>query len=66
MSIGWLERSLHNTFPLLQIETFSLQVVQTKLQISLCGMRLMDFPLVLGIIDAILTYLVIMIQFDHK
>lgn len=53
-------------FLLLQIETFSLQVAHTKLQISLCGLHLLDFPLVLGIIDATFSYLVIMIQFDIK
>lgn len=54
------------SFSILQIETFSLQVLHTKVQITLCGMHLLNFPLILGIIDAIFSYLVIMIQFFHK
>ena len=51
---------------LFQIEMFSLQVLHTKLQVSLCGLHPLNFPLMLGIFNAVCSYLVIMIQFYNK
>jgi hypothetical protein len=45
---------------------FSLQVLHTKLHVSLCGLQRLDFPLVLGMTNAVFTYVVIMIQFYNK
>lgn len=51
-------------FCFFQIETFSYQVTLYKLQMNLFGMHKLDFPLVLAIVNAVISYLVIMVQFD--
>ena len=48
----------------LQIENFSLQVLHTKLQFSLCGMHRLDIRLLLSTMNAVIGYLVILIQFS--
>ena len=50
----------------MQIENFSNLVLHTKLRVGLCGMHPLDFPLVLSMLNAVLGYLVILIQFYHK
>lgn len=53
-------------FPPFQIEIFSLQVSLSQIRIDLFGMHDLDFALVLSIVNAVVSYLVIMIQFDTK
>ena len=50
----------------MQVEIFSVQVLHTRVQVDLCGLSPLGFPLLLGIFNAVCSYLVIMIQFYIK
>ncbi|XP_055691169.1 gustatory receptor for bitter taste 66a-like [Lutzomyia longipalpis] len=46
------------------VDIFSIQVVQNKLDITICGMFPLDYTLIASSLSSILSFLVIMIQFD--
>ncbi|KAJ9583545.1 hypothetical protein L9F63_022108 [Diploptera punctata] len=47
-----------------ELEEFSLQLLQRKVQFTACGLFPLDFTLLCSIIGAVTTYLVILIQFQ--
>ncbi|XP_055691170.1 gustatory receptor for bitter taste 66a-like [Lutzomyia longipalpis] len=46
------------------VDIFSIQVVQNKLDITICGMFPLDSTLIASSVSSILSFLIIMIQFD--
>ncbi|XP_059623004.1 putative gustatory receptor 97a [Phlebotomus argentipes] len=47
-----------------QVNIFSIQIVQDKLDITICGMFPLDFTLITSSVSSLIGFLIIMIQFD--